>query len=186
MSLSGAVSGLPDKALASRGRSLSEEGRSWLWQDKSKLYNDLQQIFLYMERLRVTVSSISYPSILTASSRVEMALLVVAISSNKGIALCRACKIKPRQKWHKKNTKPALISSASECHEHTREITRSHAENTRKRMRTDSAVQLYAAANPIWRSDMPPLTTAFNQLLLQNQSTDKLQNLGLFIDMSED
>ena len=99
MSLSGAVSGLPDKALASRGRSLSEEGRSWLWQDKSKLYNDLQQIFLYMERLRVTVSSISYPSILTASSRDEMALLVVAISSNKGIALlCRACKIKPKHR----------------------------------------------------------------------------------------
>ena len=30
------------------------------------------------------------------------------------------------------------------------------AENTQKRMRTDSAVQIHATANPIWRPDMPP------------------------------
>ena len=68
---------MPDKALAPRRRSLSEEGRSWL-QDKSKLYNDLQHI-LYIKRLCVTVLSISYPSILTASSRDEIASLVEAI-----------------------------------------------------------------------------------------------------------
>ena len=28
--------------------------------------------------------------------------------------------------------------------------------NTQKRIRTDSAVQLHATANPTWRSDMPP------------------------------